>query len=68
MLAKFIGKTSMGFISGKTYDIKFDIQKIRKGGSVFGTDIMCICIYDTNSRAWCPYQSWASVERNWMVL
>jgi len=68
MIAKFIGQTSMGFISGRTYNLILDIRTIRKGGNVFGTDMDCICAYDVNSRAWCPYQSYEAFEKNWIVL
>ena len=68
MIAKFIGQTSMGFISGRTYNLILDIKTIRKGGSVFGVDMNCICAYDSNSRVWCPYQSYESFKKNWVVL
>ena len=66
MKGKFIGKTSMGFVTGKTYDIKTKIQIIHKGGIIFGEDIECICIYDKHSNAWCPYQTLESVMNNWV--
>ena len=68
MIAKFIGQTSMGFINGKTYNIKLYIRTVRKGGTVFGTNMNCICVYDKNSKAWCPYQSYESFNKNWIVL
>ena len=67
MKGKFIGKSSMGFHNGITYNIRSDIKMIRKGGSVFGNDMMYICIYDMNSKAWCPYQSLESVMKNWEI-
>ena len=67
MKGKFIGKSSMGFQNGITYNIRSDIKMIRKVGSVFGNDMMCICIYDMNSKAWCPYQSLESVMKNWEI-
>lgn len=67
MRGKFIGKSSMDFRNGVTYDIRSDIQKIRKGGNVFGNGMMCICIYDMNSKAWCPYQNLESVMENWEI-
>lgn len=66
MKGKFIGKSSMGFVTGNTYDIKSKIQMVHKGGAVFGEDMACICIYDNNSKAWCPYQSLEAVMKNWM--
>ena len=67
MKGKFIGKSSMGFQNGITYNIRSDIKMIRKDGCVFGNDMMCICIYDMNSKAWCPYQSLESVMKNWEI-
>ena len=67
MKGKFIGKSSMGFRNGITYNIRSDIKMIKKGGSVLGNDMMCICIYDMNSRAWCPYQRLESVMKNWEI-
>ena len=67
MRGKFIGKSSMGFRNGVTYNIRSDIQKIRKGVYPFCEDMMCICIYDMNSKAWCPYQSLESVMKNWEI-
>lgn len=66
MKGKFIGKSAMGFVTGKTYNIESKIQKIRKGGRYpFCEDMICICIYDKNSRAWCPYQSVEAIMKNW---
>lgn len=62
MKAKFIGTTSMGFVSGRIYDIKSKIQMIWEGGDTMA----CICIYDKNSTAWCPYQSLEAVMKNWV--
>ena len=67
MRGKFIGKSSIGFRNGVTYHIRSDIKMIGKGGNVSGNDIMCICIYDTNSKAWCSYQSLESVMKNWEI-
>lgn len=67
MRGKFIGKSSMGFRNGVTYNIRSDIKMIRKGANISGNDIMCICIYDMNSKAWCPYQSLESVMKNWEI-
>ena len=67
MKGKFIGKSSMGFRNGVTYNIQSDIKMIGKDGNVSGNDIMCICIYDMNSKAWCPYQSLESVMKNWEI-
>lgn len=65
MKGKFIGKSSMGFTTGNTYNIKSKIQMIRKRGSLFRGISMCICIYDNDSKAWCPYQNLEAVMKNW---
>lgn len=67
MKGKFIGKSSMGFQNGCVYNIRSDIKMIRKGGSIFGENIISICIYDMNSKAWCPYQSLEAVLKNWEI-
>ena len=67
MKGKFIGKSSMGFQNGITYNIRSDIKMVRRDGSAFSNDMMCICIYDMNSKAWCPYQSLESVMKNWEI-
>ncbi len=66
MKAKFVGKSSMGFVTGKIYNIRSKIQMVRSGGLIFGENIMCICIYDNNSNAWCPYESLEAVMNNWV--
>lgn len=67
MKGKFIGKSSMGFIYGRVYDIRSTIQIVRKGGSFFNDAMQCICIYDNNSLAWCPYESLESLLMNWAL-
>lgn len=53
MIGKFIGETSMGFTTGKTYLLKSKTQTIYKNGF----PMVCICLYDEKSSAWCPYNS-----------
>ena len=65
MKGKFIGKDSMGFKNGVKYNIRSDLKIVRKGETVFGENIPSICIYDKNSKAWCPYQSLEAVMKNW---
>lgn len=60
MKAKFIGKTSMGFVTCKMYNIESKIQIVN--------NIPCICIYDKNSNTWCPYQSLEAVMKNWIIF
>lgn len=67
MKGKFIGKSSLGFESGKTYNIRSDIKMVRNGGYIFGENLICICIYDKDSGAWCPYQSLESLLSNWEI-
>lgn len=68
MICRFIGKTSMGFVTGRIYTIRSDIKDIYVGGKIFGESISCICVYDMNSSAWCPYQSLESVLKNWEYI
>lgn len=67
MIGKFIGNNTMGFKHGHTYNIKSKIQIIRKVSYPFCKDMMCICIYDVNSKAWCPYQSLEALFKNWEI-
>ena len=64
MIGKFIGNSSMGFKSGYVYNIKTEIKNVRKGG-LFGKSVPCICVYDVDSMAWCPYESLGAVLKNW---
>ena len=70
MKAIFIGEDgSRGFKRGQTYEVNSDIRPIHTGGGyIFGQEKMCICIYDRNSRAWCPYSSLEAVLKNWSFL
>ena len=65
MKAKFIGTTSMGFHNGKIYNIRSDIKEVQIGGYIFGDSSPCICVYNTNSNAWCPYKNLEAVMANW---
>ena len=62
MNARFIGNTSMGmgFVKGKIYSLYSDVQ-------VIGNKL-CICLYDKNSRAWCPYANIDKILDNWMIF
>lgn len=70
--AKFVGKTSMGFKTGKTYRLQLIWRTIRKriGGSIFGhwETMRCLCAYDLDSSAWCPYSSYEAFETYWKTL
>lgn len=62
MKAKFIGKNgSIGFVSGKIYDIK------TKCGFVFGKETVLI-VSDKNSRKNCPYSCLETMLQNWELL
>lgn len=62
MKGKFKGKTSMGFIHGKVYELTSDIKPIYNDGVFVGN---CICLYDKYSAAWCPYSGLETVLKNW---
>ena len=62
MRGRFIGKTSMGFVTGKVYELRSDIKTIAKNGHYIQP---CICLYDEFSDAWCPYSSLENVLKNW---
>lgn len=70
--AKFVGKTSMGFRTGKVYKLQLVWRTIKKriGGPIFGhwETIRCLCVYDVDSSAWCPYSSYEAFEINWEVF
>lgn len=61
MTGKFTGKTSMGFITGEIYDLRSEINTILRNS----IPVNCICLYDKNSKAWCPYASLETVLQNW---
>lgn len=62
MRGRFIGKTSMGFVTGEVYELRSDIKTIAKNGHYIQP---CICLYDKFSGAWCPYSSLENVLKNW---
>lgn len=65
MLATFIGNTSMGFISGNTYDIYTMCKNIIPRNGVVPNP--CLCVFDKNSKAWCPYSNLERFFENWKV-
>ena len=65
MKGMFIGKDAMGFKHRHMYHIKSKIQMVHR--YKFNDNMMCICIYDVNSNAWCPYESLEAVLRNWIL-
>ena len=64
MQGEFIGKTSMGFVSGKVYNIYSKIQRVKR----FGIPMLSICIYDKDSTAWCSYTNLESMMKNWNII
>ena len=66
MVGKFIGTTSMGFETGQKYWLKQRNQIIWDKRS--GKRKMAICLFDLHSNAWCPYDSWEAILRNWEFL
>lgn len=62
--AKFTGQSSMGFTHGKTYNIRTSVQDINSGGKIKS----CLCVYDRNSKAWCPYSGLEAFLKNWRVV
>jgi len=63
MLGKFIGTTSMGFVTGQMYQVKC-VKRLyhdrREGKQKMG-----LFLFDLNSEAWCPYESMDAILRNW---
>lgn len=57
LTGKFIGRNSMGFITGHIYDLRSEIKIVYSKA--------CICLYDKHSNAWCPYDSVESILNNW---
>ena len=60
----FIGKTSMGFVSGKEYHLKIKMKPMRLNGKKAEK----LVIYDLHSKAWCPYDSVESFLMNWQPV
>lgn len=65
MRAIFIGEDgSRGFKHGKTYELNSDIRPIH----VSRGEKTCICLFDRNSKAWCPYSSLEKILENWHFI
>lgn len=62
--ARFIVKDSMGFKHGNLYYLKSKTESIY----VNRRNIPCICLYDTKSKAWCPYQTLEVLLENWEII
>ena len=66
--AEFIGKTSMGFITGHIYTIETACKMVKRCKTSRADPVPCLCVYDKNSKAWCPYSSMEKVLENWRLL
>lgn len=67
MRAEFIGKTSMGFITGHIYTIETACKMVKRCKTSRADPVPCLCVYDKNSKAWCPYSSMEKVLENWRL-
>lgn len=70
MRARFIGKDSMGFKHGKVYNIYTKMNMVQRRMPVTGEIeyVNCVCLYDKDSSAWCPYESVESMCKNWEII
>lgn len=64
IIGRFVGNDSMGFQHERVYCLKSKIDNI----CVNGRNTPCICLYDTKSNAWCPYESLESLLENWAIV
>lgn len=65
MDAKYVGDNgSMGFRTGVTYNIRTKSTIIKRNK----VPVSCICVYDTKSNKWCPYESLEVVMKNWEIV
>ena len=65
MDAKYVGENgSMGFRTGVTYNIKTESKIIKRNRQ----PVSSICVFDTKSGNWCPYESLEAVMRNWEIV
>lgn len=55
VIAKFVGKTSCGFISGRTYIIYTEVKH------------NLLWVHDSNSNADCPYKCLETFLKNWRI-
>lgn len=75
MKAKFVGRTSCGFITNKIYNIDFKPMRCRSSSNLgfFGRKSSFksykVLVYDTEfPRRCCPYSSLDSFCENWVLL
>lgn len=70
MKARFTGRDSMGFKHGKTYNVQTKMNILQRGNPLTGEIdyVNCICLYDKESPAWCPYESVEAMLRNWELF
>jgi len=55
VVAKFVGKTSCGFISGRTYSLFTEVK------------YNLLWVHDLNSNANCPYKCLETFLKNWRI-
>lgn len=70
MKARFTGKDYMGFKHGKVYNVYTKMNMIQRRMPVTGESeyLNCICLYDKESPAWCPYETTEAMLRNWEIF
>lgn len=61
MVGRFIGNDFLGFKHGNLYYLKSKVENVYVDGRI----IPCICLYDINSKVWCPYKDLESLLCNW---
>lgn len=64
MTAQFIGKTSMGFVAGKIYQVRTECKNVM----INSHPTPCLCVYDLHSKAWCPYSNLEAMLQNWKIV
>lgn len=70
MKARFVGRDSMRFKHGKTYNVQTKMNILQRRNPLTGEIdyVNCICLYDKESPAWCPYESVEAMCKNWEIF
>jgi len=74
IVAQFTRKDSlMGFKTGELYQITTCIKPVAPLDNTVSTSksctlIPCLCVVDTNSRNWCPYENLESMLDDWAII
>lgn len=53
MRAEFIGKTSMGFITGHIYTIETACKMVKRCKTSRADPVPCLCVYDKKRGKYC---------------